>query len=228
MKACIHFISISCSYKNFIYFNINHNTFYKNFIKLNKFNIFESTYKNLLIKYLSKSKNKIKQIYTDTYTFYNKYNIDKVERNKYFKNKKVMKLSLITNEKGIPLNIDLFKGNLNDINIFNKQLDKLNIKLFNKKSTIFMADAWYDSIKLRKRLNDIFYKLIIPFNKRNTKDKNKIKTLTNEEKKLYKLRITIENTFLKIKKNRRLEIVYEKKSKNFLSLIYLSLIKFII
>lgn len=228
LKACVHFISISCSFKNFIYFNLNHNTFYKNFIKLNKFNIFESTYKNLLIKYLSKSKNKIKQIYTDTSTFYNKYNIDKVERNKYFKNKKVMKLSLITNEKGIPLNIDLFKGNLNDINIFNKQLDKLNIKLFDKKSTIFMADTGYDSIKLRNRLNDIFYKSIIPFNKRNTKDENKIKTLTNEDKKLYKSRITIENTFLKIKKNRRLEIVYEKKSKNFLSLIYLSLIKFII
>jgi transposase len=109
-----------------------------------------------------------------------------------------MKLSLITNEKGIPLNIDLFKGNLNDINIFNKQLDKLDIKLFNNKSTIFMADAGYDSIKLRKRLNDTFYKLIIPFNKRNTKDVNKIKTLTNEEKKLYKSRIAIENTFLKI------------------------------
>jgi len=98
-------------------------------MKLNKFKIFESTYKDLLNKYLSKSKNKIKQIYTDT--FYNKYNIDNVERNKYFKNKKVMKLSLITNQKGFPLNIDLFKGNLNDINIFNKQLDKLDIKLFN-------------------------------------------------------------------------------------------------
>jgi len=47
-------------------------------------------------------------------------------------------------------------------------------------------------------------------------------------KKLYKSRIAIQNTFLKIKKNRRLEIVYEKKSNNFLSLIYLSLIKFVI
>jgi len=36
---------------------------YKNFMKLNKFKIFESTYKDLLNKYLSKSKNKIKQIY---------------------------------------------------------------------------------------------------------------------------------------------------------------------
>ena len=197
LKACVHFISISCSYKNFIYFNLNHNTFYKNFIKLNKFKIFESTYKNLLNKYLSKSKNKIKQIYTDTSTFYNKYNIDNVERNKYFKNKKVMKLSLITNEKGIPLNIDLYKGNLNDSNIFNKQLYNLDIKLIDKNTSIFMADAGYDSSILRNKLNKIFYKTLIPYNKRNTKDKNKIKVFTNEEKKMYNSRITIENTFLK-------------------------------
>ena len=50
---------------------------------MNKYKIFESTYNKLLNKYLSKSKNKIKQVYTDTSTFYNKYNIDKVERNKY-------------------------------------------------------------------------------------------------------------------------------------------------
>jgi len=160
-----------------------------------------NTYLNLKIK-LNK--------YTDTSTFYNKYNIDNVERNKYFKNKKVMKLSFITNKKGIPLNIDLFKGNLNDMNIFNKQLDNLKIGLIDKKSTIFMADSGYDSIKLRSKLNNIFYKSIIPFNKRNTKDKNKIKTLTNEEKKLYKSRITIENTFLLLKKYRIFEIVYEK------------------
>jgi hypothetical protein len=49
LKACVHFISIYCSYKNFIYFNLNHNTFYKNLFKLNKFKIFESTYNDLLI-----------------------------------------------------------------------------------------------------------------------------------------------------------------------------------
>jgi len=86
------------------------------------------------------------------------------------------------------------------MNIFNKQLDNLNIGLIDKKSTIFMADAGYDSIKLWSKLNNIFYKSIIPFNKRNTKDKNKIKTLTNEEKKLYKSRF---------------EIVYEKNLKIF-------------
>ena len=84
-------------------------------------------------------------------------------------------MSLITNEKEIPLNIDLFKCNLNDMNIFNKQLYKLDIKLFNKKSTIFMADAGYDSIKLRKRSNNIFCKLIIPLLKEILKIKIKLK-----------------------------------------------------
>lgn len=136
LEACVYFISISCSFKNFNFNNLNNNTFYKNYMKLNKFKIFESTYKLLLKKYLSKSKNKIKQIYTDTSTFYNKYNIDKVERNKYFKNKKVMKLSLITTDEGIPLNIDLYKGNLNDVNIFENQLTKLDKNIFDKNTTI--------------------------------------------------------------------------------------------
>ncbi len=63
-----------------------------------------------------------------------------------------------------------------------------------------MADAGYDSMNLRKKLDEYFYKSIIPFNKRNTKDINIIKKLTDYEKNLYKSRINIENTFLKNKK----------------------------
>lgn len=54
VKACVYFIHISCSYSKFNFHNLNPNTFYKNFCKLNKFNIFESTYKKLLSKYLKK------------------------------------------------------------------------------------------------------------------------------------------------------------------------------
>ena len=58
-----------------------------------------------------------------------------------FKNKKVMKLTLITDQNGIPLNVDLYKGNCNDANIFKNQLIKLDTTKFDKKNTIFMADA---------------------------------------------------------------------------------------
>jgi len=46
---CVHFISISCSYKNFIYFNLNHNRFYKNFINI--IFIFSSYTLLIIIKY---------------------------------------------------------------------------------------------------------------------------------------------------------------------------------
>lgn len=139
-----------------------------------------------------------------------------------------MKLSLITTDKDVPLNVDLYKGNLNDITILNVQLDKLDTSNFDKNKVIFMADKGYDSSILRNKLSNYFYKIIIPYNKRNTKVINKIKILSNDDKILYKKRITIENTFLKIKKHRRLEIVYEKHFKNFISFIYLSLIKLVI
>jgi hypothetical protein len=124
--------------------------------------------KILLNKYLSIYKNKITKNYTDTSTFYNKCNINKVERNIYFKNKKVMKLSLITEHNGILLNVDLYKGNLNDVNIFNNQLTKLDNTNFTKETTMFMEDVGYDSINLRNNLSKIFYKSIIPFNIRNS------------------------------------------------------------
>jgi len=49
-----------------------------------------------------------------------------------------------------------------------------------------MTDVGYDTSILRKSLNNIFLKVIISFNKKNTKDTKKIKNLTNENKKEYK------------------------------------------
>jgi hypothetical protein len=36
---------------------------------------------------------------------------------------------------------------------------------------------------IRSKLNNIFFNTLIPYNKRKTKNKNKIKVFTNEEKK---------------------------------------------
>jgi len=83
-----------------------------------------------------------------------------------------MKLSLITDQNGIPLNDDLYKGNCNDANIFKNQLIKLDTTRFNKKNTIFWLMLAMTLKKLREELNKKFYKYIIPFNKRKTKDKN--------------------------------------------------------
>ena len=57
LEAILFFIKISSSWKNFIYKNINYNTIYKKYIKLNKYKIFELSYAYNLKKYLKKSKN---------------------------------------------------------------------------------------------------------------------------------------------------------------------------
>ena len=127
LEAILFFIKISSSWKNFIYKNINYNTIYKNFIKLNRYNIFELSYLDNIKKYLKKSKNKkLKYVYTDTTTVYNKLNKDKAKRNKYFKNKKVIKISLITDSNGIVINSLIECGNYHNSMIYQNQIKSLN------------------------------------------------------------------------------------------------------
>jgi len=69
-------------------------------------NLFRDTYIELLKKYLKKTKNKtLKSLYTDTTFIVNKKGIDNKARNKYMKNKNCNKVSIITDNKFIPIDI---------------------------------------------------------------------------------------------------------------------------
>jgi len=225
LEAILFFIKISSSWKNFIYKNINYNTVYKNYIKLNKYKIFELSYLDNLKKYLKKSKKKkLEYVYTDTTTVYNKLNKDKAKRNAYFKNKKIIKISLITESSGITLNCLIESGNYNDSTIYQNQIKSLNEdekKEFN--NSIFMADSGYDSSYIYELNKVIFKKSIIKPNNRNTKNEKKKRKLNESEEQLYKKRIKVEHTNQKIKAYRRLNYVYEKEIKNYNQLIYLCL-----
>jgi transposase len=149
------------------------------------------------------------------------------KRNKYFKNKKVIKISLITDSNGIVLNLDVQSGNQHDSTILFNQLQKIDNKEIYKNS-IFMADTGYDSKKLKIELDKIFKKTIIPFNPRNTKNPNKIKNMSDDDKKIYKNRIKVENMNQKIKAHRRLDVLYEKQIKNYIQMLNLSLLNIIV
>ena len=83
----------------------------------------------------------------------------------------------------------------------------------------------YCSTKIRDILKTKNILLIIPYNKRNTKDKNKINKLTKNEKIRYKKRINIEHIFSNLKSNHKLENRYEKYINNYKGLLYLYFIK---
>jgi transposase len=208
---------------------IHWNTIYKIYIKLNNYKIFKISYKELLQKYVVKNKNKLKFIFTDTSVIPNKYGLDKAKLNKFYKNKKVMKLSLITLKNGIPINVKLYDGNRNDSYILNDQLRTSNlIKINDSQKKYFMADKGYDSKNIRQKLTAQNYKVIIPQNKRGIKDESKIIKFDKGTKLLYRKRILVENMFCKLKTFRRLSVRYDKYSKTYSGFLWLALINIII
>ncbi|ARF10377.1 hypothetical protein Hokovirus_1_256 [Hokovirus HKV1] len=120
--------------------------YYVNFFAKN--NIFNKFYTYLYEKYSDKQKNdKLKYLYTDT-SFIINHNClhEYVERNKYIKNKFSIKLSLLTDVNGIPIDIQFVKGNLHDSPLIEKHfkevkcnLDSNKYKNVNRHKRYFMA-----------------------------------------------------------------------------------------
>lgn len=203
------------------------NSLYKAFVKLSKLNIFHNSYIGLLKKYFRKTPaKKLRFIYTDTTIIHNINGSDKMKRNKYVKNKKVMKVSLITDINGIPFSIKTISGNTNDARILNDQLNDpfyIDLNEYSKNEKFFLADKGYDSLNLRKKLTENNFIPIIAFNKRNTKDPKKLKTLTPKQKKMYKRRIKIEMVFGLLKRSyKRVRVRYDKYSTNYDSFLFLA------
>lgn len=77
-------------------FNYHYKRFYE-------YNIFQKIYEKILNKYLKTSEKEL--IITDTTFIYNINGKEHIERNKFLKNKKCCKISIIANQLGIPISI---------------------------------------------------------------------------------------------------------------------------
>ena len=97
----------------------------------------------------------------DSTIIYNKNGNNKIGRNKFYKNKKVTKISLMTDINGFPLSIFFMKGNYHDNSVFTKHIKDACI-LLPKKNKKIMADKAYSSNKNYELLNDKNIKHIIP------------------------------------------------------------------
>jgi len=190
---------------------------------------YEKLYTTVLNKYIDiSSYYRFKFISTDTCFIPNKY-CSNLNRNKFYKSKKGLKLSSITDANGIPLSLIINNGNIYDSKIFIKTYNSMKVstsankyKHSNKHKQYFLADKGYSTNQIDSFLIDKGYSTIIPQNKRNIKDPSKIIKLTDKQKKLYKKRIVIENSFSWIKQFVKLTGVYEKSMKNYLNITYLA------
>ena len=92
----------------------------------------------------------------------------------------------------------------------------------NKHKQHFLADKGYDTNEIRTFLGNKGYDVIIPYNKRNTKDLNKIKQLKIKQKHIYRNRMVIENYYSWIKQFPKLMFVFEKSMNNYQQILYLA------
>ena len=184
--------------------------------RFKKHDIFKKTYNRILKN--NKLYETTKYLITDTSFINNCNGINKLGRNKYNKNKKAYKLSFVTDINGIPLDVIVKPSNKADITIMGYHLNNLKNKLNNK---ILLADAGYCSNNLRNQLKKYNCVPIIQFNNRSSKIK---KSLTEEEKRIYKKRIIIENIFCYFKKFKNMKQMNMKYYSSYVNSVYLVLL----
>ena len=175
---------------------------------------------------------------TDTQFICNKLaNHNDVGRNKYYKGKNGIKLSTLVDRTGISIASNFHKGNCYDSKLYLPLLEKSEqiieankYKKSKKFKRNLLADSGYDDEKIRDSNKQKNIRSIIPYNKRNTKNKEllKKKKLNQIEKIIIKHRHIVENSYSWKNWVPRLMFVYDKNIDNWLNLFRLNEIRLIL
>ena len=178
-----------------------------------------------------------KHVYIDGHIVTNRYGVNDIGRCTYFKSKNGYNLQTIVDDNGIGLGYMIDKASESEgkmlIETFNSsKIDDANkYKKSKKYRRYFIADAGYDTNEIRGFLSGKGYEPLIWANKRNTKNKEKLKAkkLNKKQIKHYKTRHIIENSYSWMEtKIPRLSKIYDKKVQNYMNMVYLANIDIIL
>lgn len=194
----------------------NHCTLYYHYKRFVEHDIFGKVFRLLRKEYLEDLKAENMLLLIDSTVVNNKFGVTKIGRNKYYKNKRCIKISMMTDGNGIPLSILMMKGNKHDNTTFGRHIDDAIILCRRKKKLKVLADKGYCSKKNYELLDSKKIEHIIP-PRRNMKLYETYKYSKTE----YVKRNKIENTFARIKKLRRLDNRYDKKMKSMWGFVYM-------
>ena len=121
------------------------------------------------------------------------------------------KVTVACDEYLNPLYLQIDSGNKSDMKIGEEIANLI------QSHTVLVADKGYDSNKIRDRLKKRKIRSVIPYRK-NRKKKKRI------SKVIYKQSNVIERFFLKLKKFRRINTRYDKRSSTFYSFVVIAFI----
>jgi transposase len=195
-----------------------------------KLNVFDTIHEQLLTKYLKKNKTKkLKYQSIDSTAIANKQGCKLVEYNGFYGRKRYIKVSSLTDVDGVPLAIHVFSGKGNDNDTIKNTMDALPIDLDTKKhqnnnryKQYLLADTGYCSEANRSLLTKKGYTPLIWHNRRNTKDKTKLKKFNNKQLLKYKNRRIIEPQFAWLKRFPKVNCLYEKNISSFYGFVLLA------
>jgi transposase len=211
IEEIIYVLKTGISWRN-LRSKINWNTLYQHYCRFVKYNIFHKLFNTLRRKYFKKNKSKIQIV--DSSFILNKHGKNKIGRNKFFKNKNGNKISIITDIHGIPLSVFVNKGTIHDIKFMDRHINDCYF-VYKTKGNLLLADKAYESKKLRTLLSNNNSQLMVA-KKKNAKIEYPF------DKKIYKKRIRVENTFQKLKVFRKIVIRYETLFRNYKSFVLLA------
>ena len=160
-----------------------------------------------------------------------------LERNPHYKSKYGAKVFNAVDIKGTPIEVNISEKSSgldhttleSSIKFFPKEEHKKYI--INQETIYLLADAGYHSEKSKDLIRSKGFIPLIAYNKRNTKDEDKINKnkMTKEEKKIYSKRIIVENTNAwEVQGCPRLAKIYDKSKDSFLCTVKMSVIRLLI
>jgi transposase len=199
LRSAINYKTLWWHYNNFV----NHDVFTKLFNKVKR-------------TYLHKFINPSNHLFIDSTIIYNKYGINKIGRNKFYKSKNTTKISLLTDINGVPLSIFFMKGNYHDTTVFEKHIKDV-LLIFPKKEYKIIADKGYSSLKNYTLLEQHGLSHIIPPRKN-----MKLAKTYRYNKNDYLKRIKIEHIFARLKMFKRISQRNDKYLRNFAGFTYLA------
>jgi hypothetical protein len=199
--------------------NFHYVTIKNKFYLWTRLSIFENAFKNYNNGYYNTN-----QLYIDATSIYNKKGHENVVINPENKKKKVTKLSIISNKKGLILSVIPFdikntinnkiKTAVHDVKMINKTLKDINHINNNSKNYYLIADKAYKSQE-KYLLTNKPVKILTP-DKKNSKYKN-----TKFINLKVKNRIIIEHCNMNIKRYERIMLRKDGNIKTYMSWVYI-------
>jgi transposase len=112
-----------------------------------------------------------------------------------------VKLSAVVDDSGLPISIFIAPANINDSRLYFPVMDRFEIKLEHGEAItrpeVIIADASFDTKKIREYNLKSGIKSVIPVNPRNRK-KSIVEMSTEFDKEIFKKRSSIERFFSRI------------------------------